>query len=519
MQDHTPPERPEFLHPPESFGLSSTFEPEQYGSNKRTATHQSNLPSTFLGTKAANQADVYLKTDTSLQKVSSSQSPADHFRQLPRNVTAVDSTPETTPVYLEAKKTTQQVDGSSITPGSYSAQMLPRSTRPKPESALQKVPLTQPSVDPLSPPPIVNYVTPIHPESKSILGITRSTTQNAESSPQNVLLPHGSSERPSQSTEELNRNPVITATATDMESRKMAAQHPEPPSFPSMSVASNLTGTRPTPPKVESSPQLSTAQFRYPGQLPSATLHGVFSAPRTYPEPKATSQLLDQPLASPGTNIASNQAFTRATPPKLGRSPLISIQPSTDYPNQVPRNDPEAIVPQLQLNSRRMDAQQSDSPSVFSITISAPSQTVARPTPLKAENSLQKESPVLPTAEHHRPPQKNVAVAPTEAHILPSAPEFDLDVISPRLNQGLESEHKLGRFLRETPVGYIATDRQVNLSSERARALVGKEEIARADRVLPINSSNERDYRVLAESNGEDMIKVRLFYLKQPYNR
>jgi hypothetical protein len=461
--------------------------------------HQSDSPSTFLGTKAANQADVlstHLKTDTSLEKVSSSQPPADHFRQPPRNVTAMHSTPTTTPKYLEAKNATQQVDGSSISPGSYFAQMLPRSTTPRPKSASQKVPLTQPSVDIFSPPPIVNYVTPIHPESKSTVGITRSTAQRAESSPKNVLLPNGSSERPSQSTEDLSRNPVITATATDMESRKVAAQHPEPPSFPSMSVASNLAGTRPTPPKVESSPQLSTSQFRYPG-------------PRTYPQPKATGQLLDQPLTAPGTNVASNQAFTWATPPKLERSPLTSIQPSTDYPNQVPRNDPEAIVSQLQLNSRRINAQQSNSPSVFSITISAPSQTVTRPTPLKAENSLQKESPVLPTAEYHRPPQKNVAVAPTEAHMLPLAPEFDLDVISPRLNQGPESEHKLGRFLRERPVGYIATDRQVNLSSERARAIVGKEEITRAE-VLPINSSNERDYRVLAEPNGEDMIKVRL---------
>jgi hypothetical protein len=490
MQDHTPPERPEFLHPPESFGLTSTFEPEQYGSNKRTAMHQSDLPSMFLGTKAANQADVlstHLKTNTSLQKVSSSQPSADHFRQPPRNVTAMHSTPTTTPKYLEAKNATQQVDGSSIPPGSYFAQMLPRSTTPKPESASQKVPLTQPSVDIFSPPPIVNYVTPIHSESKSTLGITRSTAQKAESSPKNVLLPHGSSERPSQSTEDLSRNPVITATAADMESRTMAAQHPEPPSFPSMSVASNLAGTRPTPLKVESSPQLSTSQFRYPG-------------PRTYPQPKATGQLLDQPLTTPGTNVASNQAFTWATPPKLERSPLTSIQPSTDYPNQVPRNDPEANVSQLQLNSRRMNAQQSDSPSVFSITISAPSQTIARPTPLKAENPLQKESPA---------PQKNVAVAPTEAHILSLAPEFDLDVISPRLNQGLESEHKLGRFLRERPVGYITTDRQVNISSERARALVGKEEITRAE-VLPINSSNERDYLVLAEPNGEDMIKVHL---------
>ena len=491
MQDHTPPQRPEF-HPPESF--APTLEPGQYGSKKQTATHHSDLPSMFLDTNAANQADVlstHLKTDTSLQQVSSSQSPADHFRQPPRNVTAMDSTPAATPMYLEAKKSTQQVDGSSMPPSSYFAQMPPRSTTPKPESALQKVPLTQPSAD-----------LPIHPESKGTLGITRSTTQKVESSSQNVLLPHGSSERPSQSTEDLNRNPVITATAAYVESRKMAAQHPEPPSFPS--------GTRPTPPKVESSPQLSTSQFRYPGQLPSATLHSVFPAPRTYPDPKATSQLLDQPLTLPGTNVAPNQAFTWATPPKLERSPLTSIQPSTDYPNQVPQNDPEAIVPQLQLNSRRMNAQQSDSPSAFSITISAPSQTVARPSPLKAENSLPKDSPVLPTAERHRPPQKNVAVAPTEAHTLPSTPEFDLDVRSPRLNQGLESEHKLGRFLRETPVGYIATDRQVNLSSERARALMGKEENTPADRVLPINSSNERDYRVLAEPNGEDMIKVRL---------
>ena len=504
MQDHTPPQRPEF-HPPESFGLSSTLEPGQYGSKKQTATHHSDLPSMFLGTNAANQADdlsTHLKTDTSLQQVSSSQSPADHFRQPPRNITAVDSTPAATPMYLEAKKTTQQVDRSSMPPGSYFAQIPPRSTTPKPESALQKVPLTQPSVDLFSPPPVMDHVTPIHPESKGTLGITRSTTQKVESSSQNVLLPHGSSEPPSQSAEDLNWNPVITATAAYVESRKMVAQQPEPPSFPS--------GTRPTPPKVESSPQLSTSQFGYPGQLPSATLHSVFPAPRTYPEPKATSQLLDQPLTLPGTNVAPNQALTWATPPKLERSPLTSIQPSTDYPNQVPQNDPEAIVPQLQLNSKKMNAQQSDSPSAFSITISAPSQTVTRPSPLKAENSLPKDSPVLPTAERHRPPQKNVAVAPTEAHTLPSTPEFDLDVRSPRLNQGFESEHKLGRFLRETPVGYIATDRQVNLSSERARALVGKEEITLADRVLPISSSKERDYRVLAEPNGEDMITVRL---------
>lgn len=515
MQDHTPPGRPEFLRPPNSFGLPSTFEPEQYGSNKQTATHHSDLPSTF-NTNAANQADVlstHLKTDISLQ-VSSNQSPANHFRQASRNVTAVDSTPTTTPMYLEAKKTTQQVDGSSIPPGSYLSQMLPRSTTPKPESALQKVPLTQPSVDLFSPPPVVNYGVPAHPESNGTLGIARSTTQKAESSPHNVLLPYGSSERPSQSTEDLYRNPVITATATYMESRKMAAQHPEPPSFPSTSITPNFAGTRPTPPKVESSPQLSTPQFRYPGQLPSTTLHSISSAPRTYPEPKAISQLSDQPLTLPGTNVASNQAYAWATPPKPERSPLASIQPSTDYPNQVPRNDPEAIVPQLQLNSRRMNAQQSDSPSAFSITISAPNQTVARATPLKAENSLPKESPVLPTPEHHRPPQKNVAVAPTEAHILP---EFNTDIISPRLNQGLESEQKLGRSLRETP-GYIATDRQVNLSSERVRALVGKEEITRADRVLPINSSNDPDYRVLAEPNGEDMIQARHNHANNPPN-